>query len=192
MVGQYGRANALRAVGQHDAALAAALSAWKTVTIPEQKPTVLLELARTQFAAGQRDAATQALRKLHKDQPRNHAVTLTLAQWRLRAGDPEDVRQLLLESEAFTAEVPEVFRLLSQAAAQMDQPAEAQFQLANYQRARGDWAAAIRQLQNALAREDWDDYSKARLEGRLEVLVASAPQSVREELRRPQRGPSTP
>lgn len=192
LVGHYGRANALRAVGQHDAALAAARSAWDAVTLPEQKPTVLLELARSQFAAGQPEAATRALRKLHKDQPHNHAVTLTLAQWLLRAGDPEEVRQLLLESQAYTAEVPEVFRLLSQAAAQMDQPAEAQFQLANFQRARGDWAAAIRQLQNALAREEWDAYSKARLEGRLEILMANAPQSAREELRRPQRGPGSP
>lgn len=183
----YGRAMALRARGQAKEAIQAARSALQSAKAPEQKLVVEMELARALRLNGDGAEATRLLQKLHAAFPLQHATTLALADTLLQQGDAAGVRQMLLESEAFGADVPEVFHLLARAASQMDDPAEVQYQMASWQRARGDWAAAIRQLQRALRDREWDEYEKARLEGRLAGLKASAPESARDELRRERR-----
>ncbi len=187
---RYGRAIALRARGDLKAAQAAIDEALARSDTEAQAPLLQVERARILYARKQADEARTLLRAVHKAHPGNHAATLLLGEWLLAADRPADARQLLLESEAFSAEVADTFFLLARAASAMDEDAEAQYQLANYQRARGDWAAAIRQLRAALAQRDWEDYARARLEGRLESMLASAPRSAIEELRRKPREPS--
>ncbi len=189
MVNAYGRSISLRALGRNAEAVSAARSALASSDHKIQKPVLEMELGRALHAHGDMEAAVKMLRGVHRADPLNHAATLQLAQWELDAQHPESVRQLLLESEAFAADIPEVFQMLAQAAGAMNEPAEAQYQLANWQLARGDWLQAIYQLRRALSSRQWDEYNEARLRGRLDSLVARAPERIRDELRRNPNGP---
>lgn len=188
----YGQAIALREQGRHSEALSAARRALKQAEGDLQKETVELELARSLYEAKQIDQAIKILQSHHKRSQGNHAVTMQLARWQLETGEAARTRQMLLESEAFAADVPEVFHLLARAAGDMKDSAEVQYQMANWHLSRGDWIQAIRQLRTALRREEWDEYSEARLNGRLEGLLARAPERVRNELRRNPDGEGPP
>ncbi len=189
MVNAYGRSISLRAQGRYPEALAAAQSALKLSKDKAQIPVLQMEVARSLHADGQVKDAIRLLQKVHAADLKNHAATLQLAQWELDAGNPEAVRQLLLESEAFAADIPEVFHLLAQAAGAMKEDGEVQYQLANWHLAQGNWLTAIYQLRRALKNQEWDEYNGARLRGRLDALTARAPQRVRDELRRNPDGP---
>lgn len=189
MVNDYGRSISLRAQGKYPEAVKAARSALAQVTDKVQKPTLEMELARALHANGEIKPAIKLLQQVHVADPRNHAATLQLAQWELNAGNPETVRQLLLESEAFSADIPQVFHLLAQAAGAMNEDAEVQYQLANWQLAQGNWLSAIYQLRRALKNREWDEYNDARLRGRLDSLIARSPKRIRDELRRYPDGP---
>lgn len=180
----YGAAMALRAKGEHAAALVMAQRALSLVDTDEQRTVMRFELARALYANGKRDQAMAQLREISRANSLDHAATLQLARWELAGSQPAQARQRLLESEAFAADEPEVFRLLARAAGDMNDPAEVQYQMANWHLSRGNWLGAIHQLRRALAREEWDDYTDARLRGRLDNLLARAPQRVRDELRR--------
>jgi len=189
MVNAYGRSISLRAQGRHEEAVAVAKSALARVDHKIQKPVLEMELSRALHAQGDTAEAIDLLHGVHRVDPLNHAATLQLAQWEMDAKHPETVRQLLLESEAFAADIPEVFQMLAQAAGAMNEPAEAQYQLANWQLARGNWLQAIYQLRRALKSQEWDEYNQARLSGRLDSLIARSPERIRDELRRNPDGP---
>lgn len=184
VVNAYAQSITLRALRKYPEAVASARRAVALAENKAQIPLLKMELARAQHENGETEEAIQLLRTLHRSDRMNHAATLQLANWELEVGNAASVRQLLLESEAFATNIPDVFHLLARAAGDMNEAAEVQYQMANWHVARGDWAQAIRQLRNAVENQEWDEYNTARLQGRLDSLMARAPQRIKDELER--------
>mgnify|MGYP000745987276 CR=1 FL=1 len=145
---------------------------------PDQ-PSLLLARGRLQAEAGAMESAVSTLRRAHKQHPKYGPLTLGLAQTQIRAGQARDARQLLLESDLLLVADSEVFRLLALAAREMEDPAEAHFQMAAYERSRGNYVAALRQLRSALRLKELSQHDTERLEGRLAQYLAEAPESER-------------
>lgn len=175
---RYGLALALgrnRAFDAAEAELLALLQQW-----PEQL-NLQLSLGQLYTEAGHDAKALSQLGKTLQQHPRARPATLALAQAMLRHGQAPKARQLLLESELLLRNDPETFRLLALAARDMQESAEAHFQMAAYSRSRGDYVSAIRQLRNGLSLETLDPHDRKRLQGRLAQYNAEAPET---EIRR--------
>lgn len=132
---------------------------------------------------GQADAAVKLLQKTREQHADYRPLTLKLASALIRAGKPADARQLLLESPLPDIHDAETHRLLAMAARDMNEQAEAYYQFAGYERSRGDFVAAIRQLDNGLQLDALEPHDRQRLQGRLEQYLAEAPESERRRAR---------
>ena len=132
---------------------------------------------------GQAQAAVKLLQEARKQHADYRPLILKLASALIRSGTPAEARQLLLESPLPGIHDAETHRLLAMAARDMNEQAEAYYQFAGYERSRGDFVAAIRQLDNGLQLDALKPHDRQRLQGRLEQYLAEAPESERRRAR---------
>lgn len=139
---------------------------------PRQANLALLS-ARTQLALGQPEAALARLRKTIEHHPRYAPVILEYADTLITAGRPDDARQALLSYEQALGTRAETYRLLAFAARDSGQTIEAQYQMASYLYARGDYRGALSQLDAAL-RLAPSEQDGAKLKARRAEIAAEA------------------
>lgn len=144
------------------------------------QPNLMLAKGRLLAEANALPTAVTALRKAHKAHPDYRPITVSLADTLIRGGRSSEARQLLLESDLLLRDDSEAYRLLALAARDMEQPAEAHFQMAAFERSRGDYVAALQQLRSALRSDDLSAHESERLEGRLAQYLAEAPETERQ------------
>ncbi len=155
-------------------------------TLDRREPdqiNIMLSRARMLSLSGQAPAAEQQYRETLKRHPKARPALLSLAEHLIREGQPAAARQHLLESDLLLTDDSETFRLLAMAARDMNETAEAHFQMSGYAHSRGDYVAAIRQLRNGLALEKLADHDRKRLQGRLNQYSSEAPESERDRAR---------
>ena len=148
----------------------------------KQRPdevTYKIAMGELELYRGDYPAAIKQLRAARKSHQKNRTVLLMLADALIRDGQPQHARQLLLETALINRGDSEAFRLLALAAREMNQPAEAHFQMSAFSHSRGDYVDAIRQLRNGLRVSELDEHDRKRLQGRLNEYLAQLPESER-------------
>lgn len=139
---------------------------------PRQANLALLA-ARMELAQGQPAAALARLRKTIEHHPRYAPVILEYADTLISTGKPDDARQMLLSYEQALGTRAETYRLLAFAARDSGQTTEAQYQMASYLYARGDYSGALSQLDAAL-RLASSGQDRAKLKARRAEIAAEA------------------
>ncbi|MES2682872.1 MAG: M48 family metalloprotease [Pseudomonadota bacterium] len=181
---QYGYALALFNAGR----AADALNALKPVlvTLPRQLNVNLLQ-AQLLAATGKVDEGLALLDRTTRLNPRSAPAVIIQARALLDAGKPLEARQLLLSHEQAHDDTPETHRLLSEASRQLKNIGDAQYEMANYELARGDLRAALTQVDAGLRLSSLSQQDRARLQSQREQLIARIPKSVLADLSREQR-----
>lgn len=167
---RYGLALAYLQLGKYAQAqttLQAALNA------SPRQPNLALLSARLQLAQGQTEPALSRLRKTIEHHPRYTPVILEYADTLITAGRADEARQVLLSYEQALGTRAETFRLLAFAARDSGQTIEAQYQMANFLHARGDFHGALSQLDAAL-RLASSEQDRAKLKARRTEIAAEA------------------
>ena len=167
---RYGLALAYTRLGQYPRALSTLQPALDAN--PRQANLALLS-ARIQASQGKTDAALARLRKTLEHHPRYTPVILEYADTLITAGRPDEARQVLLSYEQALGTRAETYRLLAFAARDSGQTTEAQYQMANFLYARGDYSGALSQLDAAL-RLAPSEQDRAKLKARRAEIVAEA------------------
>lgn len=134
-----------------------------------------MALARTQLAAGEPERALAELNRAKRDFPDYPPLILARSEMLIQVGKPELARRELLASNLLNSREPEPHRLLANAARDLDQLPEAHFQMAEYHRRRGDYIAALNQVDAGLALPGLDKNQSARLGSMKKALEAEAP-----------------
>lgn len=132
---------------------------------------------------GQYTAAIEHLNASLKQHQAQRTLQLDLAEAYIRNDQPKVARQLLLESGLLMKDDSEVYRLLARAARNMNEGAEAHFQLSGYAHSRGDYVDALRQLRNGLRASPLQEHDRKRLNGRLAQYLDEIPDSERKRAR---------
>ncbi len=144
-----------------------------------EEVTYKIALGELYLYRGDYDTAIRQLRQTRKAHQKNRTVLLLLADAMIRNAQPQQARQLMLETDLLNRGDSEAFRLLALAARDMDEPAEAHFQMSAYSHSRGDYVGAIRQLRNGLRVKDLNAHDRKRLQGRLNEYIGQIPESER-------------
>ncbi|MEK6805407.1 MAG: M48 family metalloprotease [Pseudomonadota bacterium] len=141
---------------------------------PRQLQVMLLS-AKIQMGQSQFQSGLAQYRKALEIYPRSAPTILEYANALIDAGKPEDARKLLLSRDITTVSKADVYRLLSQAARELNQVTEAQFQTANFLVERGDSGGALAALDVALRNAGLSDAERARLKARRDEIRALLP-----------------
>lgn len=167
---RYGLALAYTRLGQYPRALSTLQPALEA---NPRQPNLALLSARIQSNQGKTDAALARLRKTLEHHPRYTPVILEYADTLIGAGRPDEARQVLLSYQQVLGTRAETYRLLAFAARDSGQTIEAQYQMANYLHARGDFGGALSQLDAAL-RLASSEQDRAKLKARRAEIAAEA------------------
>ena len=181
---RYGYAFALFNAGR----AAEGLSALQPVLakLPRQ-PSINLLQAQLLLATGERSEALALFEKTTHLNPRSAPVVILHARALLEVGKPLEARQLLLASDTAHGELPEKHRLLADASRALNNVGDAQFEMANYEMARGDLRSALTQVDAGLRLSTLTSSERLRLESQREQLIARIPKKVLADLSREQR-----
>ena len=181
---QYGYALALFNSGRAAEALEALAPV--LTTLPRQLNVNLLQ-AQLLLAMGKQQEGLALLDRTTSLNPRSAPALVTQARALLDAGKPLEARQLLLSHDQAHGEAPETHRLLSEASSQLKNVGDAQFEMANYEMARGDLRAALTQVDAGLRLSTLSQQDRARLQSQREQLIALIPRRQLADLAREQR-----
>lgn len=181
---QYGYAFALFNAGRANDALAALAPA--LLTLPRQLHLNLLQ-AQLLMATEQREAALALFDKTTQLNPRSAPAVMLHTRALLEANKSLEARQLLLGFDPAQGEFPERHRLLSEASRQLGNVGDAQFEMSNYELARGDLRAALTQVDAGLRLSTLAEQERLRLVSQREQLIARIPRQVLNALAREQR-----
>lgn len=181
---QYGYAFALFGAGRASEALTA-LAPVLTV-LPRQTNVNLLQAQLLQ-ATGRRDEALALFAKTTTLNPRSAPAVILHARALLDADKPLEARQLLLGFDPAHGALPEQHRLLSEGSRMLKNTGDAQFEMANYELARGDLRAALTQVDAGLRLSSLPAQERQRLESQRAQLIARIPKRVLSDLARDQR-----
>jgi len=181
---QYGYAfalfNAGRATEAIDA-LAPVLAAQ-----PKQLNVNLLQ-GQLLMATGKQAEALALFDKTTKLNPRSSPAVILHARALLEAKKPLEARQLLLAHDPAHGELPEMYHLLSEASSQLNNVGDAQFEMSNYELARGDLRSALTQVDAGLRLASISDQERLRLQAQRDQLISRIPRRVLADLARDQR-----
>lgn len=155
----------------------------KLVKQNPQQVHFALALARTQLAAGRQNEALSELSRIKRDFPDYPPLILARSEMLIQAGQPEAARREILGSNLLNSTEPEPHRLLANAARDLNQLPEAHFQMAEYHRRRGNYLAALNQVDAGLALPGLDKVQSARLNSMKKALEAEAPPDARRRKR---------
>lgn len=135
-------------------------------TLAEDNPEVVsysLALADALFAQGNSKTALGIYKNTLRRFPHNTPLTLGYADALIQSDQPAPARSLLLGSELISQREAEAHRLLSVAARDLDRPAEAHYQMAEYHRLQREYRQALNQLDAGLRLEKLGKSDEARL-----------------------------
>ena len=181
---RYGHAFALFRAGRASEALDALAPALEA--LPRQLNINLLQ-AQLLIATGKQTEGLALLDKTTQLNPRATPAVLTQTQALLDAGRPAEARQLLLSHEQGRDRFPETHRLLSEASNQLKNLGDAQFEMANYELARGNLRGALTQVDAGLRLSSLTEQERLRLESQRAQLISRIPKRVLADLARDQR-----
>lgn len=180
---RYGLAFALSQLGQNRRALEVIQP---VIDKHPRQPHLGLLQASLQFGNGDVDTALATYRKVLALHPRSAPVVLGYASMLITAGQPEKAREVLVSHEQALGVRVDTYRLLSLAARDMNNHAEASYQMANYLFLRGDAGGALSHLDAGLRIAKLTAQERARLSARRAEVREALPRHYDPE-RRPQR-----
>lgn len=181
---RYGRAFAMSRLGRYDDALKEIDQAREAH--PRQLNIQLL-VAQLQLDSGNDSLALELFERALTQHPRSSSALYAYADALIRAGKGEVAREKLLESNPAFGVQPESYRLLSLAARQMRDNAEASYQMATYLYLRGDPGGALAQLDAGLRLRGLQAQEVARLEARRAEIRQTLPRNWKPEHEREER-----
>lgn len=181
---QYGYAFALFNAGRASEALTALAPV--VTALPRQTNVSLLQAQLLQ-ATGRRDEALALFEKTTALNPRSAPAVILHARALLDANKPQQARQLLLGFDPAHGELPEQHRLLSEGSRLLKNTGDAQFEMSNYELARGDLRAALTQVDAGLRLSSLSEQERQRLESQRSQLISRIPKRVLSDLARDQR-----
>ncbi len=171
---RYGYAMALSGLGRNADALDALKPALEQ--LPKQVNINLLK-GRIELALHQQDAGLATLAHTLSMYPHSSAVIFADADALITAGRPEEARQLLISRDQTLGPRMYTYSLLSQAARESGNIAEASYQMATYMYLRGDAGNAIAQLDAGLRWEKLSPQDRSRLVAKRQEIRNSLPSS---------------
>lgn len=169
---EYGYALALSQLGNNAEALNALKPALDEQ--PRQANINLLK-GRIQQAMGQSDEALKTFAQVLKLYPRYSPAIFASADAFIANGKPEQARQLLITRDQALGTRMQTYNLLSQAARDSGNIAEASYQMANYYFLRGDAGNAIAQLDAGLRLAELSAQDRARLTAKRQEVRKALP-----------------
>lgn len=176
---RYGLAFALSQLGQNQRALDVVQG---TIDAhPGQLNLNLLEAA-LDMGAGNVERALGTYQSVLSRHPRSSAAVLEYAEALIQAGQPAKAREVLLAANPAYGVRHETYRLLSLAARQSGNHAEASYQMATYLFLRGDPGGALAQLDAGLRLKDLDEQERARLVARRTEVREALPKNWNPDL----------
>ncbi len=181
---QYGYAFALFNAGRAAEAIQALAPA--LLSQPRQLNVNLLQ-AQLLMATGRQAEALALFEKTSRLNPRSSPAVILHARALLEAKKPLEARQLMLAHDPAHGELPELHQLLSEASSQLNNVGDAQFEMSNYELARGDLRAALTQVDAGLRLASISDQERLRLQSQREQLIGRIPRRVLADLARDQR-----
>ncbi len=174
--GRYGRALALILAGK--AREARPLVERLASRHPEEVPYLLLQ-GRLELEEDRPGAALATYRRALRLYPHHYALTAAYAEALLRAGRPEQARELLRDYLRYREPTPLLYRLLARAEAGAGRPVEAQLSLAELAYLEGRLAEAVAHLERALRLTPPEDLRRlARIRARLKSLRRALAQEI--------------
>ena len=171
---RYGLAFALHQLGQNDRALK---NLAPTLAQFPRQPNLSLLHAAVLMAAGDVKNGLATYEKTLATYPRFAPAILEYAEALIQVGEADQARQVLLSYEQALGTRLDTYRLLSQAAREMKNDAEASFQMANFLFLRGDPGGALAQLDAGLRIEKLSAQDRARLSARRAEVRAALPKN---------------
>jgi predicted Zn-dependent protease len=152
-----------------------------------QPDTIEFIVARAAVDA-QTGRAAEALRRL-KDalarHPGSYALNLAFAETALASGNPAAAMDKLKQFLAYRNDEPRVYKLLSQAAGDMNREGLGHEYLAEHYYLEGELKRAILQLEIALKQPEMNFYDSSRLESRLAEMNAELDEEDRKRSAKP-------
>ena len=173
---QYGYAMALSELGRNTDALAALKLALDQ--LPRQANINLLK-GRIELALHQQDTGLATLSRTLGMYPHYAPAIFAYSDALIAAGHPEEARQLLISREQTLGPRMYTYNLLSQAARENGNIAEASYQMATYMFLRGDAGNAIAQLDAGLRWDKLSPQDRSRLVAKRQEIRNSLPSSWR-------------
>jgi len=135
-------------------------------------------LAQAQSLAGETDAAVTTFEQASRLFPRNVPVTVRYAEALMRANQPKQAHNILLDLFNVVAPTPEQARQIALAANAAGDVADAYYYMAEYHIMGGDLMLAMNQLQMALAAPNLTAVQRARFRARLDEIRAVMPRRI--------------
>ncbi len=175
---QYGLALAFHSLGQNARAAETLQDALKG---HPRQPSLNLLQAAIDFQLEGHQVGLSRYARILRHHPRHAPAILEYARALITADRSEDARQLLLSHEQALGTHLETYRLLSQAARDVGNKAEASYQMANFLFKRGDAGGALSQLDAGLRLADLGDQDRARLSARRAEVRQALPEDWRPE-----------
>jgi predicted Zn-dependent protease len=173
----YGHAMALSELGRNADAMTALKPALEQ--LPNQVNINLLK-GHIELALHQQDQALATLSRTLTLYPHSAPVIFAYADALMTAGRPEDARQLLISRDQVLGTRMYTYNLLSQAARESGNMAEASYQMATYMFLRGDAGNAIAQLDAGLRLANLNPQDRARLIAKRQEVRNSLPANWRQ------------
>lgn len=173
---RYGYAMALSQLGRNDAALEALKPA-----IEQYPKQVTLNLLRghIELALHRNDQAITTFARMLALYPRYAPAIFAYADGLMATGKPDDARQVLISHEQALGTRLQTYSLLSQAARDVGNMAEASYQMGTYLFLRGDPGNALAQLDAGLRLADLSKQDRARLTAKRQEVRNSLPANWR-------------
>ena len=172
----YGYSMALSELGRNEEALVALRPALEA--LPRQ-PNVNLLKGHIEQALHQQDKALTTFSRTLTLYPRYTPAIFAYADALITAGKNEEARQLLISREQALGTRMQTYNLLSQAARESGNFAEAAYQAACYQFLRGDAGNAMAQLDAGLRLANLNSQDRARLIAKRQEVRNSLPNDWR-------------
>lgn len=173
---RYGLAYALHERGQYEEAMTALQHALREH--PRQVHLNLLK-GRIELGLQRKDEALKTFAAALKLQPRYPPAIFAFAEAQMIAGQPEAARQTLITHEQSLGMRLTTYKLLAEAARDMNQLGEASYQMATYLFLRGDYGGALSQLDAGLRNADLSKQDRARLLARRQEVREAMPRDWR-------------
>ena len=178
---RYGLAFAQHELGQNQVAL----ETLKPVIdkFPKQ-PNVALLQAAILTGGGDTDKGLAVYQRTLQANPRFAPAILEYGEALIQAGRSDEARRVLLSHEQALGTRVDTYRLLSQAAREMRNNAEASYQMANYLFLRGDAGGALSQLDAGLRLASLSEQDRARLSARRAEVREALPRNWDPDMQR--------
>lgn len=166
-VERYGRAVAYLRAGRNDEALRV------FEELASKDPKVIayhIGLADALLATEAIAASIDTFERGRELFPRNLPLTIHYAEALLRIGEADEAHTMLLDLLNVVPPTPEQVRLISRAAIEAGETAEAHYYMAEYRLMIGDLVGGINFLRRALQVPDLDEIQRIRFEARIDFI----------------------